>query len=125
MHITHTSSELPLLEIHHTGLMYSPLMPIVHWPTFSQQLVAREDEKSDTWRAFLLSLGKSSRPISRIWAGANLPTVTYSIIQLPRSALTFLPVKDLRKLHQKCHIESKRLQNRKFSDVSLVDVSTL
>jgi len=35
----------------------SPLMPIVHWPTFSQQLVAREDEKSETWRAFLLSLG--------------------------------------------------------------------
>jgi hypothetical protein len=32
-------------------------MPIVHWPTFSQQLVAREDEKSETWRAFLLSLG--------------------------------------------------------------------
>jgi hypothetical protein len=38
----------------------SPLMPIVHWPTFSQQLVAREDEKSETWRAFLLSLGMES-----------------------------------------------------------------
>lgn len=38
-------------------LIPSPLMPIVHWPTFSQQLVAREDEKSETWRAFLLSLG--------------------------------------------------------------------
>ena len=38
-------------------LISSPLMPIVHWPTFSQQLVAREDEKSETWRAFLLSLG--------------------------------------------------------------------
>jgi len=38
----------------------SPLMPIVHWPTFSQQLVAREDEKSETWRAFLLSLGTES-----------------------------------------------------------------
>lgn len=36
----------------------SPLMPVVHWPTFSQQLVAREDERSDTWRAFVLSLGE-------------------------------------------------------------------
>jgi hypothetical protein len=42
-------------------LTLSPLMPIVHWPTFSQQLVAREDEKSETWRAFLLSLGKLVR----------------------------------------------------------------
>jgi hypothetical protein len=45
-------------------LTISPLMPIVHWPTFSQQLVAREDEKSETWRAFLLSLGKLSSSIA-------------------------------------------------------------
>lgn len=93
-------------------------MPIVHWPTFSQQLVAREDEKSETWRAFLLSLGRFRQRTSLI-------TVTYSIIQLPRSALTFLPVKELRKLHQRCHIESRKLQNRRFHDVSLIDVSTL
>lgn len=37
----------------------SALMPVVHWPTFSQQLVAREDERSDAWRAFVLSLGQS------------------------------------------------------------------
>ena len=42
-------------------LTRSPLMPIVHWPSFSQQLIAREDERSDTWRAFLLSLGEYLR----------------------------------------------------------------
>jgi hypothetical protein len=35
-------------------------MPVLHWPTFSQQLVAREDERSDSWRAFVLSLGERS-----------------------------------------------------------------
>lgn len=47
-------------------LTRSPLMPIVHWPTFSQQLVAREDEKSDTWRAFLLSLGEHKESSNQV-----------------------------------------------------------
>jgi hypothetical protein len=42
-------------------LTRSPLLPIVHWPSFSQQLIAREDERSDHWRAFLLSLGERTR----------------------------------------------------------------
>lgn len=82
-------------------------MPVIHWPTFSQQLIAREDERSDAWRAFLLAL------------------VAYSIIQLPRSSLAFIPMRDLRRLHQKCHIESKRLRDRKYKEVRLIDVATL
>ena len=82
-------------------------MPVVHWPTFSQQLVARQDERSDAWRAFLLSL------------------TAYSIIQLPRSAVSFLPVRELRRLHQRCHGESRRLQNRRYKEPKLIDVATL
>lgn len=31
-------------------------MPVVHWPTFVQQLISREDERNRRWRAFVFSL---------------------------------------------------------------------
>jgi hypothetical protein len=63
-------------------LMNSPLMPIVHWPTFSQQLVAREDEKSETWRAFLLSLGTLLSFLGLTKADAQSPTRSYNSLGL-------------------------------------------
>jgi len=53
-------------------------MPIVHWPTFSQQLVAREDEKSETWRAFLLSLGTPLSSHNLTKADVQSPTRSYN-----------------------------------------------
>ena len=35
----------------------SPRLPIVHWPSFSQQLVMRRDKQDLPFRAFLYSLG--------------------------------------------------------------------
>lgn len=53
-----------ILHAYHAHLY--PLMAVVHWPSFSQQLIAREDEKSETWRAFLFSLGRSSLAVNDV-----------------------------------------------------------
>lgn len=44
---------------HNSHTIDSPLLPVMHWPTFLQLLMSREDERSQTWRAYLLSLGAS------------------------------------------------------------------
>ncbi|WVQ96940.1 hypothetical protein IAU59_004049 [Kwoniella sp. CBS 9459] len=92
-----------ILQAYHTHLY--PLLPVMHWPTFLQHLMSREDERSRTWRAYLLSLA------------------AYSIIQLPRSALSFLDVSTLRQLHRACHAGSVGLQNRSYSAVTTTDIA--
>ncbi|ORX37458.1 fungal-specific transcription factor domain-domain-containing protein [Kockovaella imperatae] len=94
-----------ILDEYHLHLF--PLMPIVHWPTFNQQLENRVDEHSGVFRAFLFSL------------------ISYSVIQLPRSTLGFLNVEHLRRLHQECHRASQVLRNRDYKHVTLVDIQTL
>ncbi|OWZ26826.1 hypothetical protein C347_06473 [Cryptococcus neoformans AD2-60a] len=94
-----------ILHAYHTHLY--PLLPVMHWPTFLQLLMSREDERSQTWRAYLLSL------------------VAYSIIQLPRSALSFLEVPTFRHLHRRCHAASVALQNCSYKVVTVTDIATL
>ncbi|WVQ69634.1 uncharacterized protein L199_007854 [Kwoniella botswanensis] len=92
-----------ILHAYHTHLY--PLLPVLHWPTFLQRLMSREDERSRSWRAFLLSL------------------VAYSIIQLPRSALSFVEMSALRHLHRRCHAGSVALQNRSYKTVTINDIA--
>ncbi|BEJ01290.1 hypothetical protein CcaverHIS631_0511470 [Cutaneotrichosporon cavernicola] len=89
------------------GPVSSPLMPCVHWPSFVQQLVAREDERNRHWRAFVFAL------------------LAYSIVQLPRSCLDFALVPELVRYHQQCFSASRALQSRAFADMSSVDIATL
>lgn len=37
---------------------FSPLLPLMHWPTFSQHLVSRRDRHDETFRIFLMSLSE-------------------------------------------------------------------
>ncbi|OCF39722.1 hypothetical protein I317_06446 [Kwoniella heveanensis CBS 569] len=97
------STLMRILQAYHKHLY--PLLPVMHWPTFLQLLMSREDERNQTWRAYLLSL------------------VAYSIIQLPRSALSFLDVPTLRKLHRTCHAASAALQNRTYTVVNTTDIA--
>ncbi|GMK59762.1 hypothetical protein CspeluHIS016_0803680 [Cutaneotrichosporon spelunceum] len=94
-----------ILHAYHDYLY--PLMPCVHWPSFVQQLVAREDERNRRWRAFVFAL------------------LAYSIVQLPRSCLDFAPVPELVRYHQQCFSASRAQQSRTFQDVSSIDTATL
>nr|XP_031857878.1 uncharacterized protein CI109_006750 [Kwoniella shandongensis]KAA5524950.1 hypothetical protein CI109_006750 [Kwoniella shandongensis] len=99
------STLMRILQAYHTYLY--ALCPVMHWPTFLQLLMSREDERSKTWRAYLLSL------------------VSYSIIQLPRSALSFLEVPALRQLHRRCYAASVSLRDRSYQVVTTTDIATL
>ena len=81
------------------------LTPIVHWPTFAQDLLSREDQRSVSWLALLLSL------------------MAYSIVQLPWSALAFAPVTKLRALHAQCYRVSDRLLLTHEPELSLLGMS--
>ncbi|RSH77295.1 uncharacterized protein EHS24_003605 [Apiotrichum porosum] len=94
-----------ILNAYHAYLY--PLMPIVHWPTFVQQLVARHDERDRRWRAFVFSL------------------LAYSIVQLPRATLSFLDITECVRLHQECFASSKALQNWSLKDIAIIDIATL
>ncbi|BEI85681.1 hypothetical protein CcaverHIS002_0510820 [Cutaneotrichosporon cavernicola] len=99
------STAMRILHAYHDYLY--PLMPCVHWPSFVQQLVAREDERNRHWRAFVFAL------------------LAYSIVQLPRSCLDFALVPELVRYHQQCFSASRALQSRAFADMSSVDIATL
>lgn len=68
-----------------------PLMPIVHQPSFSHDLITRRDERDDDFLSFVLSL------------------TAYTLIQCPRSVIP-APWPFYRKLHQICHLTSRRMQ---------------
>lgn len=68
-----------------------PLMPIVHQPSFSHDLITRRDERDADFLSFVLSL------------------TAYTLIQCPRSVIP-APWPFYRKLHQICHLTSRRMQ---------------
>lgn len=68
-----------------------PLMPIVHQPTFSFDLLTRRDERDSDFLCFVLSL------------------TAYALIQCPRSVIP-APWPFYRKLHQICHLTVRRMQ---------------
>lgn len=93
-------------------------MPIVHWPTFVQQLVARHDERDRRWRAFVFSLRTSAYTRQSLTC-----TVAYSIVQLPRATLSFLDITECVRLHQECFASSKALQNWSLKDIAIIDIA--
>jgi hypothetical protein len=54
--ITRWSTALTFLNLYHEHLY--PLLPIIHWPTYSQDLVSRRDRHDETFRIFLMSLSQ-------------------------------------------------------------------
>lgn len=68
-----------------------PLMPIVHQPSFSHDLITRRDERDTDFLSFVLSL------------------TAYTLIQCPRSVIP-APWPFYRKLHQICHLTSRKIQ---------------
>lgn len=68
-----------------------PLMPIVHQPTFSHDLITRRDERDSDFLSFVLSL------------------TAYTLIQCPRSVIP-APWPFYRKMHKLCHQTSRKMQ---------------
>lgn len=83
-----------------------PLLPIVHRPTFSHDLLNRRDERDEAFLAFVLSL------------------TSYTLIQCPRTAIP-APWTVYRKLHRICHLTSRRMQPRVYDPPQLLHVNTL
>ncbi|CAO1616363.1 unnamed protein product [Sympodiomycopsis kandeliae] len=73
-----------------------PLMPIVHQPSFSHDLISRRDERDGDFLSFVMSL------------------TAYTLIQCPRSVIPS-PWPFYRKLHQICHLTSRRMQLERYS----------
>ena len=71
-------------------------MPIVHQPSFSHDLISRRDERDGDFLSFVLSL------------------TAYTLIQCPRSVIPS-PWPFYRKLHQICHLTSRRMQLERYS----------
>ncbi|WVF67419.1 hypothetical protein IAT40_002175 [Kwoniella sp. CBS 6097] len=70
-----------------------PRLPIIHWPTFSQNLVSRKDKTDESFRSFLLIL------------------LAYTILQLPPSAIPDqCRSLDLDALHTRCSTAARRLR---------------
>ena len=50
----------------------SPLLPLMHWPTFSQHLVSRRDRHDETFRVFLMSLSTAVPMIMQVSAALTM-----------------------------------------------------
>ncbi|KAL7420962.1 hypothetical protein Q5752_003846 [Cryptotrichosporon argae] len=83
-----------------------PLLPLVHRPTFAENLATRLDLRDTDFRALLLSI------------------VAYTISQLPTSRLVTdkLEVEDLKRLQRRCHRTSQALQRTYHGQVSLTQI---
>lgn len=83
-----------------------PLLPMVHRPTFSHDLVSRRDEVDEDFLAFVLSL------------------TAYTLVQAPRSVVP-APWPYFRRLHRLCHLTSRRMQQRKYDPAKIIHLCTL
>ena len=83
-----------------------PLLPMVHRPTFSHDLVSRRDEVDEDFLAFVLSL------------------TAYTLVQAPRSVVP-APWTYFRRLHRLCHLTSRRMQQRKYDPAKIIHLCTL
>jgi hypothetical protein len=82
--------------------------PVVHKPTFTQQLAMRVDQRDEEFRALLLSL------------------TSYVISQSPKSRMIDHYSQDeLERLQGRCHQASQMLQARRYKKPSLVHLGTL
>ncbi|ORX39389.1 fungal-specific transcription factor domain-domain-containing protein [Kockovaella imperatae] len=86
-----------------------PLLPLVHRPTFAENLATRRDLKDTDFRALLLSI------------------VAYVISQLPTSRLvseTF-DIEGLKRLQRRCHRTCKSLQRTYYGPTNLTQITTI
>ncbi|KLT40106.1 hypothetical protein CC85DRAFT_162721 [Cutaneotrichosporon oleaginosum] len=83
-----------------------PLLPLVHRPTFSENLATRLDLRDTDFRALLLSI------------------VAFTISQLPTSRLTTeqFDVEGLKRLQRRCHRTSQLLQRTYTGQVTLTQI---
>lgn len=83
-----------------------PLLPLVHRPTFAENLVSRLDLRDTDFRALLLSI------------------VAFTISQLPTTRLVTeqFDVEGLKRLQRKCHRTSQALQRGYTGQVSLTQI---
>ncbi|WRT66016.1 uncharacterized protein IL334_002967 [Kwoniella shivajii] len=86
-----------------------PLLPLVHRPTFSEQLAIRRDLIDTDFRALLLSI------------------VAYVISQLPTSRLVNdqFDIDSLKRLQRRCHRACKALQRTYYGPTSSTQISTI
>lgn len=83
-----------------------PLLPLVHRPTFAENLVSRLDLRDKDFRALLLSI------------------VAFTISQLPTTRLVTeqFDVEGLKRLQRKCHRTSQALQKGYTGQVTLTQI---
>lgn len=83
-----------------------PLLPLVHRPTFAENLATRLDLRDTDFRALLLNI------------------VAFTISQLPTSRLTTeqYDVEGLKRLQRRCHRTSSQLQRTYHSQVTLTQI---
>lgn len=83
-----------------------PILPLVHRPTFAENLATRLDLRDTDFRALLLSI------------------VAFTISQLPTSRLTTeqFDVDGLKQLQRRCHRTSQILQRTYHGQVSLTQI---
>ncbi|OCF36130.1 hypothetical protein I317_06884 [Kwoniella heveanensis CBS 569] len=86
-----------------------PLLPLVHRPTFAEQLATRRDLVDTDFRALLLSI------------------VAYVISQLPTSRLVNdqFDIEGLKRLQRRCHRTCKALQRTYYGPTSCTQIATI
>ncbi|WWC65478.1 uncharacterized protein I303_108096 [Kwoniella dejecticola CBS 10117] len=86
-----------------------PLLPLIHKPTFSEQLATRRDLIDTDFRALLLSI------------------VAYVISQLPTSRLVNdqFDIEGLKRLQRRCHRTCKALQRTYYGPTNSTQISTI
>ncbi|RXK37841.1 hypothetical protein M231_04839 [Tremella mesenterica] len=119
-HLVHPTKREPQLEdvtswadiSHFISLFLQylyPLLPLVHRPTFSENLATRRDLRDIDFRALLLSI------------------VAYVISQLPTSRLVNerFDIDELKHLQRRCHRTSRTLQGTYYGQTNLTQISTI
>ncbi|WWC92058.1 uncharacterized protein L201_007012 [Kwoniella dendrophila CBS 6074] len=86
-----------------------PILPLVHRPTFSEQLATRRDLVDTDFRALLLSI------------------VAYVISQLPTNRLINdqFDIEGLKRLQRRCHRTCKALQRTYYGPTTSTQISTI
>ncbi|WVQ93818.1 hypothetical protein IAU59_000896 [Kwoniella sp. CBS 9459] len=86
-----------------------PILPLVHRPTFAEQLATRRDLVDTDFRALLLSI------------------VAYVISQLPTSRLVNdqFDIEGLKRLQRRCHRTCKALQRTYYGPTSCTQIATI
>ena len=98
-----------------------PLVPIIHRPSFSQNLLERRDERDEDFLAFLLRCVRSSAKLPVNLCISSL--ASYTLIQLPISiSSAHFTLYD--KLHKRCHLASRKLQAQSYAAPKLIHVLT-